>query len=81
MKIWGKGLGADLSEESDWLLAHSMRITDVGFDDLSKWLLHSLQSKKHNIQDFLCVNTESICSLCRQEIMSLSSLVFTAAAH
>lgn len=44
MRGWGKGVGADLSEESDWLLAHSMRIANVGLDDLSERLLHSLQS-------------------------------------
>ena len=44
MRGGGKGFGADLSEEGDWLLSHSMRITNVGLDDLSKWLLHSLQN-------------------------------------
>lgn len=51
MKGWGKGLGADLSEESDWLLAHSMRITDIGLDDLSKRLLHSLQDISTTYRD------------------------------
>lgn len=46
----GGGLGADLSEESDWLLAHSMCIANVGFDDLSKRLLHALQNEKHKGQ-------------------------------
>lgn len=45
-----KGLGtggvrADLSEEGDWLLTHSVCIPDVSLDDLSKRLFHSLQSK------------------------------------
>lgn len=39
------GVRADLSEESDWLLSHSMCISDVRLDDFSKWLFHSLQSK------------------------------------
>lgn len=43
MRGWGKGLGADLSEESDWLLAHGMCVANVRLDDLSKGLLHSLQ--------------------------------------
>lgn len=44
MRDWGKGLGADLPEESDWLLAHSMRVTNVCLNDLRKGLLHSLQN-------------------------------------
>lgn len=40
----GGGLKTDLSEESDWLLAHSVRIPDVGLDDLGEGFLHSLQS-------------------------------------
>lgn len=31
-----------LTKESDWLLAHGMGVADVGFDDLSERLLHSL---------------------------------------
>lgn len=44
MRNWGKGLGADLSEEGDWLLAHGMSVTNVGFNDLDKGLLHSLRN-------------------------------------
>lgn len=45
MKALGRGgVRADLSEESDWLLSHSMCISDVSLDDFSKWLFHSLQS-------------------------------------
>lgn len=35
---------AHLTEEGDWLLAHGMSISDVGFDDLSEGLLHSLET-------------------------------------
>ena len=37
---------ADLSEEGDWLLTHGVCIADVGLDDLSKRLLHSLQRRQ-----------------------------------
>lgn len=43
MKVRGKGIGADLSEESDWLLTHGVSITDVSLYDLSKGFLHSLK--------------------------------------
>ena len=39
---------ADLSEEGDWLLTHGVCIADVGLDDLSKRLLHSLQTEDNN---------------------------------
>lgn len=35
-----------LTDERDWLLAHGMRITNVGLDDLSERLLHSLRAEK-----------------------------------
>lgn len=31
-----------LTNKCDWLLAHRMRITNVGLDDLTKRLLHPL---------------------------------------
>lgn len=39
------GVRADLSEEGDWLLTHSVCIPDVSLDDLSKRLFRSLQSQ------------------------------------
>lgn len=35
----------DLSEKCDWFLAHGMRITNVGLDDLCKRLLNPLQKQ------------------------------------
>lgn len=59
-----KGLGADLSEESDWLLAHSMCITNVGLDDFSKRLLHSLQSINTAYRNYrTCEEEEHLFSL------------------
>lgn len=39
-----------LSDESDWLLAHGVRITDVGFDDLGERLLHTLVTQNDKIK-------------------------------
>lgn len=36
---------ADLSEERDWLLSHSVCVSDVCLDDLGKRFFHSLQSR------------------------------------
>lgn len=38
-----------LTEESDWLLAHGMRITNVGFDDLGERVFHSLEKQEKRI--------------------------------
>lgn len=54
LPVYRGGMGADLSEECDWLLSHSMCITNVGFDNLSKWLLHSLQSKNTKTEVIEC---------------------------
>lgn len=78
MRGWGNGLGADLSEESDWLLAHGMSVTNVGLDDFSKGLLHSLQDINTTYRNYYSseeqeksVKDERIYSLCTQDIMSL----------
>ena len=39
---------AYLSEEGDWLLTHGVCVPDVGLDDLSERLLHSLQTEEIN---------------------------------
>lgn len=38
-----------LTDERDWLLAHGMRITNVGLDDLSERLLYSLGAEKDDM--------------------------------
>lgn len=38
-----------LTDESDWLLAHGMGVTNVGFDDLSERLFHPLERRAKKI--------------------------------
>lgn len=49
-ELLGAGTGADLSEEGDWLLAHGVRVTNVGLDDLCEGLLHSLTNRNWTLE-------------------------------
>lgn len=76
----GGGVGADLSEERDWLLSHGVCIPNVGLDDFSKWLFHSLQKKRptnqHICEEIECQRQQMVASLSESEEKSSLHLRF-----
>lgn len=71
------GGGADLSEERDWLLSHGVCIPNVGLDDFSKWLFHSLQ-RKRTAHQYMC---EEIYLHGQQMVASLSESEEKSSLH